>query len=77
MTGFLASRPNYYYVTAHDMLVLLVHVSGHLFNPYKPSVLFVRHSQTVQTQIRRRSMRRLISVSTACLQNVIIKFEYK
>ena len=28
--------------------------------PYKPSVLFVRHKQTVQNQIRRRKMRRRI-----------------
>ena len=37
-----------------------------LFNPYKPSVLFVVHGQTVQTQIRRCIMRRLIRVSTVC-----------
>ena len=28
-----------------------------IFNPYMPSVLFVRHRQTVQTKIRRHRMR--------------------
>ena len=37
----------------------------------KPSVLFVGHMQTVDTQTRRRTMRRLIRVSTVCLQNVL------
>ena len=41
-----------------------------ILNPYKPSVLFVRHRQTVQTQIRRRNTLRLLRVSTVCLQNV-------
>ena len=45
-----------------------------LLYPYKPSVLFVGHGQTVQTQIRHRIMRCLIRVSTVCLQNVILKF---
>ena len=31
--------------------------------------------QTVQTKIRRRNMRRLIRVSTICLQNNLFKFE--
>ena len=39
-----------------------------LLNPLEPSVLFVGHRQTVQTQIRRHRMRRLIRVSTVCLQ---------
>ena len=34
-------------------------------NPYKPSVLFMRHRQKVQAQIRRHRMRRLIRDSTA------------
>ena len=38
--------------------------------PFKPSGLFVGHRQTVQTRIRRRKSRRLIKVSTVCLQNV-------
>ena len=44
-------------------------------NPYKPSILFVGQRQTMQTQIRRRILRRLIRVSTVCLQNVLLKFE--
>ena len=46
-----------------------------LLNTYKPSVLFVGHRQTAQTQIRRRRTRRLIGVSTVSLQNVLLKFE--
>ena len=46
-------------------------------NAYKPSILFLGHRQTTQTEIRRRRMRmhRLIRVSTVCLQNVLLKFE--
>ena len=44
-------------------------------NPYKPIVLLVGHRQTVQTQIRRRRTRRLIRVSTVCLQNVPFFFK--
>ena len=44
------------------------------FNPYKPSVLFMGHWQTVQTQIRHRIMRCLIWIFTVCLQNVLFKF---
>ena len=44
--------------------------SSVLLNPYKPSVLFVGHRQTVQNQMRRRKMRCLIRfLSTICLQN--------
>ena len=47
------------------------------FNPYKPNVLFVGHRHTVQTQIIRcHRVRRLIRVSTGCLQNVL-SFEHK
>ena len=46
-------------------------------NPVKPSVLFVGHRHTVKTLIRRRKTRRLIRVSTVCLQNVLLKFDYK
>ena len=45
--------------------------------PYKPSVLFVRHRQTVQTQIRRRRTQRLIRVFTVCLQNILLKLWIK
>ena len=44
-------------------------------NQFKPSVLFVGHVQTVDTQTRRRTMRRLIRVSTVCFQNVLSQFE--
>ena len=40
-------------------------------NQFKPSVLFVGHMQIVDTQTRRRTIRRLIRVSTVCLQNVL------
>ena len=40
-------------------------------NQFKSSVLFVGHMQTVDTQTRRRTMRRLTRVSTVCLQNVL------
>ena len=46
-------------------------------NPFKPSVLFVGHRQTVETQTRRRRTQCLIRVSTVCLQNVLSKFEQK
>ena len=42
-------------------------------NPYKPSAIFDEYRQTVQTQSK---MRRLICISTVCLQNIILKFEY-
>ena len=32
------------------------------FNPYKPSVLFVGHRQTVQTQIRRHCLLTVSSI---------------
>ena len=44
-------------------------------NPYKPSVLFVGHQQTVQNQIRCRKMLRLIWFSTFCKQKFLLKFE--
>ena len=47
------------------------------FNPYKPSVFFVGHRQTMQTQIRHRMMRCLIRIFTVCLQNNLSKFEKK
>ena len=50
-------------------------LASHVFNPYKPIVIFVGQMQTVQTQTRRRRPRRLIRVSTVCLLNVLLKFE--
>ena len=47
----------------------------HVINPYKPSVLFVGHMQTAQTQHSRRRTRHLIRVSTVCSQNVLLEFE--
>ena len=44
-------------------------------NPYKPSILFVGHRQTVQTQISRRITLCLIRVFTVCLQNILCTFE--
>ena len=34
-----------------ELLISLTLVAGLTFNPYKPSVLFVGHEQTVQNQI--------------------------
>ena len=48
-------------------------INGSWLNPFKPSVLFVGHRQTAQTQIRRHITWRLIRVSTVCKQ----KFFYK
>ena len=47
------------------------------FNPFKPSVPFVGHRQTMQIKIRRHRMWRLIRISTVCLQNVLLKFQLK
>ena len=41
---------------------------GSQFNPHKPSVPFLGHRQTVQTQTRRHRMWRLIRVFTICYQ---------
>ena len=49
----------------------------HDLNPLKPNFLFVGHRQTVQAQIRRRTSRRLIRVSTVCLQNVLLDHKRK
>ena len=40
-------------------------------------VLFVGHRQTVQPNITRRIMQRIIRISTVFLQNVLLKFEFK
>ena len=45
-----------------------------ILNPFKPSIILVVHRQTVQTLIRRRRTRRLIRVSTVCLQKVVFEF---
>ena len=50
---------------------------GNRFNPYKPSVLFVGHRKTAQTQIRRCRTQRLIRIFTVCSQNVLLEFELK
>ena len=41
-------------------------------NQFKPSILFVGHMQTVVTKTRRRTMLRLIRVSTVCLCSINI-----
>ena len=47
-------------------------------NPYKQSILFVRHiGQTAQTQIRRNRKRRLMKFSTVWLQNDKIQIKMK
>ena len=46
-----------------------------VINPYKPSVLFIGHRQTAQTQIRCHRIWHLIRVSTVCSQNVLLEFE--
>ena len=38
--------------TVITFVIINIHVI--IISPYKPSVLFVRHTQTVKTQIRRR-----------------------
>ena len=47
----------------------------HLFNQYKPSLLFMGHWQTVQNLIRCHRMRCLIMFLTVCLQNILLRFE--
>ena len=39
-------------------------------NPYKPGILFMGHSQTVQAQIRHHIMLCLIRIFTVCLHNM-------
>ena len=51
-------------------------LSQTFINPYMPSVLLWGIIiQTMQTQIRRHRMRRLIRVSTVCLQNILLTVE--
>ena len=49
----------------------------HVLYPFKPSVFFVGHMQTVQAQTRRRTTRRLIRASTVCLQYVLLDYKEK
>ena len=44
-------------------------------NPYKHTVSFLGHRQTVKTQIRRHRTRRLVRVFTVCLQKFIKKYD--
>ena len=46
-------------------------------NPYKPSILFVAHWQTVQNQIRHRITWHLIRFSTVCLQKCLLNLKKK
>ena len=39
------------------------------------NIPFAGHMQTVQTQIRRRVLRRLIRVSTICLRSDLLRFD--
>ena len=55
-------------------LMLLMKIT---VNPYKPSVPFLGHRQTVQTQIRCRRTRHLIRVYTVCLQEILLKMKSK
>ena len=50
---------------------------GLMINPYMTSVLRMGHMQTVQTQIRHRMMRCLITIFTVCKQNVLLDFRKK
>ena len=58
----------------HHYLLL---IRSYFINPYKPSVIFVGHRQTVQNQIRRHRTWRLIRFCTACIQNILLKYEWK
>ena len=56
-----------------NMLLIRAYMNGsyeRYANAYKPSIILIGHTciQAVQTQIRRHRMRRLIRVSTVCLQ---------
>ena len=46
-----------------------------LFNPYKPSILFMGHRQTLQNQIRCPRTWRLIRFSTVCSLKLLLKFQ--
>ena len=52
-------------------------VARHTLNPYKPSVPFLGHRQTVQTQIRRRRTRRLIRCLHCLLTGISIRNKIK
>ena len=64
------------YLQVKIILSLQVQINKILeLNPYKPSVLYMGHRKTVQTQIRRRRMERLIRVSTVCSHKGLLEFE--
>ena len=65
---FLSLLSSSCFVFQHCLCVFLS-----MFNPFKPSVIFVGHKQTAQTQIRRHRLWRLIRVSTVCLHNALLK----
>ena len=52
--------------TEYIYIMNLYKFAASLINPYKPSVLFVGHRQTMQNQNRRRRTRHLIKFSTIC-----------
>ena len=61
------------YLQVKIILFLQVQINKILeLNPHKPSVLYMGHRKTVQTQIRRRRMGRLIRVSTVCSYKVLL-----
>ena len=63
------------YLQVKFILFLQVQINKMLeLNPNKPSILFVGHRETVQTQIRRRRMGRLIRVSTVCSYKVLLNW---
>ena len=73
INGFSPSFPKQ--MLNPEIDILIKHQRVLSVNPYKPIVLFVGHRQTLQNQIRRRKMRYLIRLSTACLQMFFLTFE--
>ena len=69
MDDFMMS--NYFEHRYYDSESPLYPKPSTAFKPFRPSVLFVGHVQTVQTASRRSILLRLISVSTVCFQNLI------
>ena len=57
-----------------ETIQLWVTYTINVFNPYETSVLFVGQRQVVQANIRRHRLPGLIRFSTACLQDILIKF---
>ena len=56
-----------------QLFSMMQKVEVRLFDPYKSGILFMGHRQTAQTQARHCIKRRLIRISTFCLQNVLLK----